>query len=230
MPAGAPARRRRRRDLGQHDLIGGGAVDRLVDGAGVRAGHLVIDVGAGYGPISDALVARGARVVAVELDRARAARLADRYAGEPRVRVVAGDALRVPLPRRPYAVVANPPFSITTALLRRLLDEPWRAPLRVDLVLEHRAVRVLTDPSRDPIALGWSPWFDVSAGPHMARHHFRPQPPCDAAVLTVRRRAAPLLAPELAPAFRRFVQDHHRRWAGPDRGATWWSRRFRSRT
>jgi 23S rRNA (adenine-N6)-dimethyltransferase len=227
VPAGEPARRRR--DLGQHDLIDAGAVDRLVAASGVGEGDLVVDVGAGRGPVTDALLARRARVVAVELDRARAARLEERYAAEPRVRVVAGDALRVPLPRRPYAVVANPPFAITTALLRRLLDDPRVPVRRVDVVVQRQAARRFASAS-DPTALRWSPWWDLTEGPRVYRRAFRPQPPCDAAVLRARRRDAPLLPAELAPVFARFVAHHHARWGAPDRGARWWVRRFRSRS
>jgi 23S rRNA (adenine-N6)-dimethyltransferase len=231
VPAGGPARssRARRRELGQHDLIDRRAVDRLVRGAAVAGGDLVVDVGAGHGSITEALVQHGARVVAIELDRARAARLGERYATQPAVRVVQGDALRVRLPRRPYSVVANPPFSITTRLLHRLLDVPAHAPARVDLVLQRQAARFLAATAFDPVALGWAPWFELVAGPRVPRHAFRPQPPCDAAVLTVVPRAQPLLPAALAPRFAAFVAAHHTRWAAPDRGAAWWARRFRTR-
>ena len=224
----AAGRARRRRELGQHDLIDTGAIDRLVDAAAVEAGDLVLDIGAGRGPISDALLARGARVVAVEVDRGRAARLAERYAAEPRARVVAGDALRVRLPSRPFAVVANPPFGITTPLLRRLLGRPWGPLVRVDVVLQHQAARRFVEPGHQ-VALAWSPWWDLELGARLARTSFRPVPPCDARVLSARRRAQPLLPVEQADHFASFVAHHHRRWGGPDRGARWWARRFRTR-
>lgn len=198
-------------------------------GAAVACGDLVVDVGAGHGPITDALVLRGARVLAIELDRARATCLRERYATESAVRVVQGDALRAPLPRGPYSVVANPPFSITTRLLHRLLDDPTRAPHRVDLVLQRQAARFLAATATDPVALAWSPWFDLAAGLRVPRRAFRPQPPCDATVLTVVRREEPLLPSVLAPRFAAFVAAHHTRWAAPDRGARWWARRFRTR-
>jgi 23S rRNA (adenine-N6)-dimethyltransferase len=225
--AGGPARRGR--DLGQHDLIDRRAVDRLVRGAAVARGDLVVEIGAGRGPITDALVRQGARVLAIELDRARAAWLGQRYASEPAVQVVQGDALRERLPRGPYAVVANPPFSITTRLLHRLLDDPTRAPTRVDLVLQRQAARFLATTAHDPVALAWTPWFELSYGPRVPRRAFRPQPACDAAVLSVVRREEPLLPPPLAPRFAAFVVAHHARWAAPDRGPRWWARRFRSR-
>jgi 23S rRNA (adenine-N6)-dimethyltransferase len=228
VPAGGPARRRRR-ELGQHDLIDAAVVDRLVGRAGVVEGDLVLDIGAGHGPVTDALLRRGARVEAIELDRARAAGLEARFAADHRVQVITGSALRVPLPDRPYTVVANPPFAITTRLLQRLLGDLRRAPTRMDLVLHVQAARFLASPF-DPIALAWAPWWEVELGMRVPRRAFRPQPPCDARVLTVRRREAPLLPPEQVDPFARFVAVNHSRWVGPDRGAAWWARRFRSRS
>ena len=198
-------------------------------GAAVAHGDLVVDIGAGRGSITDALVQQGAHVLAIELDRARAAWLGERYATDPSVGSCRATRCASGLPRGPYSVVANPPFSITTRLLHRLLDDPTRAPARVDLVLQRQATRCLGDPTGDPVALAWTPWFELSAGPRVPRRAFRPQPPCDAAVLTVVRRDEPLLPAALAPRFAAFVAAHHGRWAAPDRGARWWARRFRTR-
>jgi 23S rRNA (adenine-N6)-dimethyltransferase len=57
------------------------------------------------------------------------------------VEVITADALRLPLPRRPFRVVAGLPFGSTAALLRWLLDDP-RIPLRrADLVVQEEAAR-----------------------------------------------------------------------------------------
>ncbi len=94
--------------------------DRLVADAGVAPGDLVLDVGAGTGALTAPLVAAGARVIAVELHPGRAAALRRRFAGDDVV-VVHADAADLRLPRRPFRVVANPPFARTTAILGRLL-------------------------------------------------------------------------------------------------------------
>lgn len=88
--------------------------------AGVGPGDLVLDVGAGHGAITDALLAAGAKVVAVELHPERAAFLRRRYHHDDVV-VVQADAIDLRLPRRPFTVVANPPFGAVSPLLRRLL-------------------------------------------------------------------------------------------------------------
>ena len=93
---------------------------RIVRGAGIRPGDLVIDLGAGTGALTRPLVETGARVLAVELHPGRASLLRDRFGAC--VRVVEADATEFRLPRKPFRVVANPPFASSAALLRRLMS------------------------------------------------------------------------------------------------------------
>jgi 23S rRNA (adenine-N6)-dimethyltransferase len=173
------------RPSGQHHLRAADAA-ALVAAAGVRPGELVVDLGAGHGALTAPLAAAGARVVAVELHGRALAVLRDRFAGEEAVTVVDGDLLTVPLPRRPFRVVANLPFATTSAALRRLLD-PRLALTRADLVLQRgAAVAWASEPRRRHPAARRA--FDVRLGPTIRAHRFVPAPRVDAAVLVAVRR------------------------------------------
>jgi 23S rRNA (adenine-N6)-dimethyltransferase len=171
---------RTRTQWGWHRLTDA-AARHLVDEANVRPGELVLDVGAGMGAITAQLVERGARVIAVELHAERARRLRARFRDAPVV-VVQADAADLRLPRQPFRVVANPPFAITTPLLRRLLV-PGNRMLSADLVLGRQA------------AVRWSmhctPTFDMSVAHNLARTACVPRPRVDLAVLHVERRRSP---------------------------------------
>ena len=160
---------------------------RLVAATGVRPDELVLDVGAGTGALTAPLVAAGARVIAIELHPVRAAALRRRFGD--RVIVVRADATDLRLPTRPFRVVANPPFGVTTALLKRLLH-PGSRMVRADLVLDGRVARRWTQ-SGAPGAGRWMRDFDAALGPTVPRRAFRPPPPIDARLLTVTRSRAP---------------------------------------
>jgi 16S rRNA (adenine1518-N6/adenine1519-N6)-dimethyltransferase len=112
------------RASGSHYLQADGPViPKLVAAAALKPGESVLDAGAGLGSITDALcqaVAPGGSVLAVEQDEGLAERMKD--SRWPGLRVVAGDVLKVNLPKPLDAVVANPPYRILPALIRRLLD------------------------------------------------------------------------------------------------------------
>jgi 23S rRNA (adenine-N6)-dimethyltransferase len=163
-----------RRAWGWHRLSDEWAA-RVVVAALVRPGELVLDIGAGEGALTRHLVSAGARVVAVELHPGRAAALRRRF---PSVTIVEADARELRLPRRPFRVVANPPYGISAELLRLLLSRRSRL-TGADLVLQRAVVR--------EFAAGRHAGFDAVPGLVLPRRAFTPRPLVDSRVLVIRR-------------------------------------------
>jgi 23S rRNA (adenine-N6)-dimethyltransferase len=188
------ASRSRRPGLGQHFLAGGRLAAELVEQAGVDPADLVVEIGAGTGVLTLALACRAGRVLAIERDPRLAASARRRLAGHRNVAVVTADALRLPLPRRPFRVVANLPFGSTQAMLRRLLDDP-RSPLqRADLIVQEEAARryAAATPAT-PRTIRWGARYQLRVGRRLPPACFSPPPRVTAAVLVVRRRQPPLV-------------------------------------
>jgi 23S rRNA (adenine-N6)-dimethyltransferase len=209
----------RRRRLGQN-FLPHAAAERIVAEAAVRPGELIVDIGAGAGALTLAAARRGARVIAIEVDSIWVRRLRENpmvRANRDRIRVELADVLDYPLPQSPFRVIACLPFGATTAILRRLLDDP-RVPLqRADLVVQAEVARkraVL--PPGTLLSTTWIPWWDFRSGRELPGAAFRPKPQVDAAVLIVTRRQPPLLPVPMAPDYARFVRAH---W--PFGGARW---------
>jgi len=148
----------------------------VVAAAGVRPGELVLDIGAGEGALTAHLVRAGARVVAVELNPRRACMLRERFPG---ITVLHADATSIRLPGRLFRVVANPPYGISSALLRTLLA-PGSRLVAADLVLQRAVAR--------KYASGAARRFSLTVGLSLPRRAFLPPPHVDSAVLVVRRR------------------------------------------
>jgi 16S rRNA (adenine1518-N6/adenine1519-N6)-dimethyltransferase len=115
-----------RKRLGQHFLLDLNLTRRIARAAAPLGEGTVIEVGAGPGGLTRALLLEGAaRVVAIEVDTRAIAALAElRLVSEGRLEVIEGDALEIdlaglgPAPRR---IVANLPYNVSTALLVRWL-------------------------------------------------------------------------------------------------------------
>lgn len=114
---------RAKKGLSQNFLIDGNILEKMILAADIQPGDEVLEIGPGPGALTEALLKRGARVIAIEKDLvfARALR---RLAPEDRLTIIEGDALKMPLPFPGSKVVANLPYQITTPILERLLPYP----------------------------------------------------------------------------------------------------------
>jgi 23S rRNA (adenine-N6)-dimethyltransferase len=154
-----------------------------VAGAEIRPGELVLDIGAGTGALTRHLLDAGARVVAIELHPKRLEWVRREFGD--RITVVRADAQDLRLPRRPFRVVANPPYAATTALMRRLLA-PGSRMTRADLVIQDWSARRWAE-GRAPGAGRWLRRFEPEVVARVPRSAFVPTPRVDAAVLVIRR-------------------------------------------
>jgi 23S rRNA (adenine-N6)-dimethyltransferase len=174
---------------GAHFLHDRALIARLVRASGARDGCLVLDLGAGRGAITGALAASGARVIAVESDPRLAAGLRRRFGGDQRVGVAETDLLTLPLPRREFLVVASPPFSVTTALCRRLLGDPAVRLAGAELILGQGAARWLASQRpRDAETAWWAARYQLRLAQPVSCGSFVPPPRSAAAWLSVRPR------------------------------------------
>jgi 23S rRNA (adenine-N6)-dimethyltransferase len=166
----------------------------VVDQAGICAEDLVFEIGAGTGLLTEALGSRAGGVLAVELDPELAARLGRKFSGNPLISVVEADATAVPLPARPFRAFGNLPFGVTAQLLSRLLDDPASPLVRADVIVQYEVARKRTTPWPSTLrSLSWAPWWEFAIARRLASACFDPPPSVDAAVLSITRRAPPLL-------------------------------------
>jgi 23S rRNA (adenine-N6)-dimethyltransferase len=201
------ARRAARRGLDQHFLRSRRLAAELVRDAGLTGDELVLEIGAGSGRLTSELARASVRVLAVEVDPFWARRLSARFADDPRVTVVAADALALALPNEPFRVVANLPFGRTTAFLRHLLDDP-RVPLeRADLVLEWGSAlkRAAVWPTT-LLGATWGAWWTFRIDRRLAATSFEPPPSVDAGLLVVERRDPALVPVSARRDYEAFVR------------------------
>jgi 23S rRNA (adenine-N6)-dimethyltransferase len=168
----------------------------------VQQGDLVLDLGAGTGVLTSALVRVGARVVAVEIDARLAAGLRRRY---PHVDVRVDDAVRLQLPRAPFKVVANLPFDGGTSILRRLLD-PAVQLTTADVVVQWGLAekRAAVWPSTQ-LSVYWGAWFELSVARRLPRCVFAPPPSVDAGLLRIARREQALVPAAERRSYQAFL-------------------------
>src|SRR5581483_1379698 len=110
-----------RQKLGQHFLTSRPVLERIARAACAPDEPLVIEIGAGQGALTEQLLARARRVVAVEIDTSMIDHLRHRFGNEPRLQIVHGDALEVDFAQwAPAPVTGNLPYYVATPILERM--------------------------------------------------------------------------------------------------------------
>lgn len=193
------------RGRSQHFLRSPAIAEAIVREAAVPLDAVAVDIGAGSGRLTAPLAERAAHVYAVDVDPAWAAHLRRRFAGRSNVTVVEADALRAPLPRMPFRVVANLPFDGATAILRRLLDDPRLE--RADVILEWDAARKRTAcwPST-LLGVCWGVRYEFHLVRRLPSACFEPPPRVDAGLLRIEPRDVPLVPDRDYARFCRLVR------------------------
>jgi len=138
-----------KKGLGQNFLTDPVALSRIVEAADLSAEDRVVEVGAGLGTLTRPLAERVRQVVAVELDARLVDILHERLANLSNVRIIQGDILEILDPGFPhlgYKVVANLPYYIASAVLRRFLEKAPQPRLMVVTVQREVAQRIVAGP------------------------------------------------------------------------------------
>jgi 16S rRNA (adenine1518-N6/adenine1519-N6)-dimethyltransferase len=187
------------RHLGQHILVDPHAVQTIVESADLEESDLVLEVGPGPGTLTVHLAERAGEVIAVELDERMLAPLHEALAGHGNVQIVQRDILELDLAGlvggRPYKVVANLPYYITSAILRHLLSASHRPACLVVTVQREVADRIVGRPGRRQrhkqeqrmslLAVSVQFYGRPRIVTRIAAGAFRPIPEVDSAVLRI---------------------------------------------
>lgn len=193
------------KSLGQNFLIDDGYLSDIVAGAALEKEDRVLEIGPGMGFLTEKLAAAAGDVTAVELDERLCTILDEVFADEKNITVVHGDALKLDFAAlaettgakgfsRPFKIVANLPYYITTPLLFYFLDhrEYWSD--MVIMVQKEVAERVVADPGgKDYGVLTLMTAYDADAEIilHVPAAAFEPRPAVDSAVLRLKGRTEP---------------------------------------
>jgi len=194
-----------RKWLGQHFLTDPRILGRIADVLDITKSDTVVEIGPGRGALTEQLLARAKRVVAIEIDRDLAKLLREKYAGDERVTIVESDVLDVNLGEAaggPYLVAGNVPYNITTPILFHALEFP-RAERAVYLVQREVAERVIAEPASEnygALSVNLQALASAELSFRVSAGAFTPPPKVESAVMRIVPRADPLVsAAEEAP-------------------------------
>lgn len=182
-----------KKSLGQHFLNSSYVPKKMCDAAGDLAGKTVLEIGPGTGVLTREILARGAKVVAVEADARAIASLEVTFAdaiARQQITLHHHDARKLEpsqfsLEKQSYIVISNIPYYLSGQLFRSLLDTECQPSTLVFLVQKEVAERIARDKKESLLSLSVKAFGTPSYICTVKRNHFTPPPKVDSAILAV---------------------------------------------
>ncbi|HEY2273831.1 MAG TPA: 16S rRNA (adenine(1518)-N(6)/adenine(1519)-N(6))-dimethyltransferase RsmA [Jatrophihabitantaceae bacterium] len=193
--------------LGQNFLHDANTIRRIVRTAELSADDTVLEIGPGLGSLTLGLLDAGHAVTAIEIDPVLAGRLSQTVAerfSSARLEVVVGDALRLPVPGAPAALVANLPYNVAVPVVLRLLESVSSLQRGLVLVQAEVAERLAAAPGSKvygvpSVKVAW--YASAKRAGAVSRSVFWPVPNVDSGLVRLIRRPPPATTASRAEVF-----------------------------
>jgi 16S rRNA (adenine1518-N6/adenine1519-N6)-dimethyltransferase len=186
-------RMRAKKSLGQNFLTSQSVVDKIVETANLNDTDVVLEVGPGKGVLTQALLEKAGKVIAVEKDDALIYLLKERFAQEikeEKLILVRGDILKFDfeehgLKKGNYKIVANIPYYITGEFLRKTLSSDIQPTQMVLLVQKEVAERIARSKKESILSLSVKVYGEPKYIQTVKAGSFSPAPKVDSAILSI---------------------------------------------
>ncbi|MBI5413092.1 ribosomal RNA small subunit methyltransferase A [Candidatus Peregrinibacteria bacterium] len=179
---------RPKKSFGQNFLTNPQIVQKIVAAADLKGGETVVEVGSGFGILTEVLLQKASKVIAIERDVQLYEFLRTKFAGNPKLELMHADALEVAPPKEPYHLVANIPYSITSPLLDHFIRaNPQNLPNGAVLLVQKEVAEKIcaAPPKMNVLALHVQTFGTPKILFKVSQNNFRPAPKVDSAVIKI---------------------------------------------
>lgn len=192
------------KSLGQNFLINDSVVDKIVESAEITKNDLVIEIGPGLGNLTEFLLEKAGKVIAIELDQRMLEILNDRFSLYDNFEIINEDVLKVNLNElisknknseiKNAKIVANLPYYITTPIIMKLLEEKLDIETITVMVQKEVADRLIAIPGEKLSgAITYSVYYYATSEnvTIVENNSFIPEPEVDSEVIKLSIRKNP---------------------------------------
>lgn len=212
-------RHRKQIALAQNFLRSPKLVRRLVRMSNIGLSDTVYEIGPGNGIITVALADVAGQVIAIEKAPKLVRRLRERFRPVANVEIVEKDFLNYSLRAAQYKIFASIPYNRTAQILRKILHERSNL-VEAYLIMQKEAAKKFAGSPRESLcSMRIKPFFDLQILLHLKRTDFWPIPNVDSVLVSIKRRASPLIDTQDVALYREFVRYGFERWK-PNRRLT----------
>ena len=193
--------------LGQNFLIDENVIEQIADASEITKEDLVIEIGPGLGTLTEKLLKKAGKVIAIELDGRMITILKDRFFIYDNFEIINEDVLKVDLENlikenkeklnlKNAKIVANLPYYITTPIIMKLLEEKLDIESITVMIQKEVADRLTEVPGgKNSGAITYTVYYYSEAKEVLTvpNYSFIPEPEVESEVIKLTLRKEPLV-------------------------------------
>jgi len=177
---------------GQNFLIDNNILDKIEKVAYLNKNDNVLEIGPGFGALSQRLINSGSKILAVELDKFLYNFLVEKYQDQKKIKIVNKDILKLTDSEikkylsKKYKIIANLPYSITSAALRKFLESKIPPIEMIVMIQKEVGERILAKPGQMNLLALSVQFYGVPKILFKVKStSFYPQPKVDSVILQI---------------------------------------------
>lgn len=180
-----------KKSLGQNFLTNPRIVEKIIATAELKEDEIVVEVGPGFGILTDKLLKHAKKVIAIEKDARLFEILRAKFAEQinsGKLELIHADALKISPPKTAYSWISNIPYSITSPLLDHFIREnPENLPRCAVLLVQKEVAQKLAarPPKMNVLALHVQTFCNPKIIANVSRANFKPMPKVDSAIIKI---------------------------------------------
>lgn len=188
-------------------------VKQLLSVSSLNISDLVVEIGPGKGIITQELLNYVSNVIAIEKDCELFFYLKNKFSNFSNLQIINQDFLNWSLPKNPYKIFSNIPFSITADIISKILKSPQK-PIEMYLIMQLEAVNkyCLSKIFNNQDAILLSPIYDLQILGDIDRSAFTPKPQVDIVFVKFSLKKTFLINTKNYQLFRDFVIYGYNQW------------------
>ena len=183
-----------KKKFGQNFITDTNLLDAIVTDAGIESDDEVLEIGTGAGTLTKALAKRCKKVLTIEIDNNLRPILSENFSGIDNIELCFADFMKVPVSEinnhfsKPFKVVANLPYYITTPIIFRLIEENFNVTSITIMVQKEVADRLSSESGTKDygsITVQLDAISNVSTKRVVSKNMFTPAPKIDSAIVRI---------------------------------------------
>jgi len=175
--------------LGQNFLIDKNVLEKIIKVSEIKKTDTVLEVGPGMGVLTQKLAEKARRIVAVEKDETMIEVLKETVNDFNNIEVISEDILQIDLAqytKKPYKVIANIPYYLTSPLIRKFLESKNQPEEMVLMLQKEVAQRICSKPPEmSLLAVSVQYYAKAKIEFYVSKNCFWPAPKIDSAIIKI---------------------------------------------